>query len=74
MPQGRGKKKPATKRAPKPKTPKEEKPAESFGVYLTVTENGYQATPTGGMGPMAIPTHLRAAANAIEAELTKASS
>lgn len=63
MPQGRG----STK--PRKKKPAKEQP---FGVLVTVTEKGYQATPTGGMGPMAIPTHLRAAANAIEAQLTKA--
>jgi hypothetical protein len=72
MPQGRGTKKSTAKRKAKPKTPKEAKAQEPFGVLLVVTENGYQATPTGGMAPMAIPTHLRAGANAIEAELTKA--
>ena len=66
-------KKSTSKRQAKPKRPKEETAEQPFGILLTVQEdNTYAATPMGGMGPMAIPTHLRRAANELEAALTKA--
>jgi hypothetical protein len=48
----------------------EQAPTQRPGFLVEVQEDGtYAVTPVGGIGPYAVPTHLRKAANEIEKAL-----